>query len=668
MKEKTNDIMKTNESQKKRRGFSLLDVILALGVSSAMYANIAQLQNDMTNNLHAQATADRMDMLADASRSYLIANYRTISSMSSSAIEIPIASNPNWAGIGDLRSTGLLPDDFTTNMPFGQTVHLLVRTIPASGNIPQHLEGMLVTDGGNPMDDRQVGMAMAKMGGNGGGIMKSPPPGVSTSNIQGSFASWSQPISTWSASGITPKTGHVAYDLTSAGSPVAEWLNRYDTGNPESNRMHTNIDMNNNSLMNTKEISGQGNNDILMGDSSHTGRVDMQNGGMACQGNASNCHFDISDDGGFYDHNDSWIEFQGTYAGGGLKVSGTGGNLDVQGKTVTEQGVVTSDNMGVSWTSNPSVSGAVDASATYSGGWINIAGGSGFQGVSSEVFQATKFQDKNSPSYYVIPSGTSNLDQATFTGNISANGLGLNSGYPTGWTGGAHVWDLYAEGTIGTGTAGSLNAFMSRYGVIQSNVDGCNIVVGSGGGCVYGDNKNVALRVPGTSGSKGGSVFFQDQAGNSVDFSGHTGNVGQINLGTADGTASAGSSCSNLGAIAQANDGTGAMLNCVAVDKSQIWKAPGAIFTQLIASSCDGSQSSQENDSDYPELIEAKIIAGHKGASAEAFVNGNSVQYIDNTIEDGRVSQSLTFVVPPKSSWYINEINRVNQICYNIYQ
>ena len=178
-----------NYKNQKRRGFSLLDVLLALGVSAAMYANIAQLQNDMTNSLHAQATANEMVTLSQAAKAYITTNYKTLSNLSSAPLEIPITGNANWQGIGDLTSTGLLPDTFTTNMPFGQKVHLVVRKVTGTGMIPDHLEGMLLTDGGSPMNDRLVGMAMAKLGGDGGGIMKTPPPGVSTSNIQGSFAS-----------------------------------------------------------------------------------------------------------------------------------------------------------------------------------------------------------------------------------------------------------------------------------------------------------------------------------------------------------------------------------------------------------------------------------------------------------------------------------------------
>lgn len=449
----------------KRRGFSLLDVLLALGISAVMYANIAQLQNDMTNSLHAQATANQMITLSKASQSYITANYKTLSALASSPLEVPITGNSNWQGIGDLTSTGLLPDTFTNNMPFGQKVHLVVRKINATSTIPEHLEGMLLTDGGAPMNDRLVGMAMAKLGGNGGGIMKTPPPGINKSNIQGSFASWSSPISNWSTGNITPSYGHVAMNLMTVGSPVSEWLNRYDTGNPEANRMHTDIDMNNNNLKNTNIIYSQNGKDLYLQDKDHTGRVVTWNGGIACDANITGCHFDISDDGGFYDNNDYWITFNGTASGKGMKITGPGNNLDVQGQTIAEQGIQVSDNMGVQWSNSPQVNGSVEASATYAGGWININGGSGFQGISTNIIQANKLLDRNNNNYYVVPSGYSHMNYARYEGHIGTNGLDPNSGYPSGWAGGIHTFDVYSDGgSLGAGRNGELNAYINRDG------------------------------------------------------------------------------------------------------------------------------------------------------------------------------------------------------------
>ena len=57
------------------------------------------------------------------------------------------------------------------------------------------------------------------------------------------------------------------------------------------------------------------------------------------------------------------------------------------------------------------------------------------------------------------------------SGNVQTNGkLGVSgysaaSGYPTGWGGGIHTWDGYAEGSWGSGSGGSLLSYMS-----QSNI------------------------------------------------------------------------------------------------------------------------------------------------------------------------------------------------------
>jgi len=57
----------------------------------------------------------------------------------------------------------------------------------------------------------------------------------------------------------------------------------------------------------------------------------------------------------------------------------------------------------------------------------------------------------------------------TVTGRIGTNGRSPSSGYPSGWWGGVHTWDLYAEGSIGVGQSGSLNAGVRSNGRIWTN-------------------------------------------------------------------------------------------------------------------------------------------------------------------------------------------------------
>ncbi len=53
------------------------------------------------------------------------------------------------------------------------------------------------------------------------------------------------------------------------------------------------------------------------------------------------------------------------------------------------------------------------------------------------------------------------------TGKIGTSGKSPNSGYPSGWGGGIHTWDVYAEGTVGAGPEnGPAKAYMDRDGNI----------------------------------------------------------------------------------------------------------------------------------------------------------------------------------------------------------
>ena len=48
--------------------------------------------------------------------------------------------------------------------------------------------------------------------------------------------------------------------------------------------------------------------------------------------------------------------------------------------------------------------------------------------------------------------------------NLGTHGFQPSVGLPSGWGGGIHTWDIYAEGTIATGTNGVMNAFADSNG------------------------------------------------------------------------------------------------------------------------------------------------------------------------------------------------------------
>jgi len=395
--------------KRRKRGFSLIDVMLALTASTVMLAGLAQLQGDLRQSQTSQTVAHQLTMVSEAARSYLNQNNLKLSNgivPVGSAIEVPLVADSTWQGIGDLQTGGgLLSQSFQPVLPNGQVIHLLVRNIPVNGLVPQHLEAMIVTSG-PPLNDRQVGLAMNAMEGNGGGIMARPI-GGNTSVIQGSFGSWAEPISSWASAGVPLTYGHVAYTMNTIGSPISDYLNRYNTGNPEANRMHTDIDFNNNNANNVNTLDTQniknanGNSvhfeSLLSGTSTEnqTGysvdnSVQFQDGAILCTNDRTGCGIQISDDGGFYDLNDSWITFVNPTGGGNAGLYLKGSNLAV---------------------------------------------------------------DKD----------------VSIQGSLGVNGKSAEGGYPSGMSPGIHSGNIYSEGEVATGYNGSIGSYLNANGDIYGS-------------------------------------------------------------------------------------------------------------------------------------------------------------------------------------------------------
>ena len=49
---------------------------------------------------------------------------------------------------------------------------------------------------------------------------------------------------------------------------------------------------------------------------------------------------------------------------------------------------------------------------------------------------------------------------------IGTMGFDADGGYPPGWGGGVHTWDVYAEGSVATGTGGGIGWFVNRNGLM----------------------------------------------------------------------------------------------------------------------------------------------------------------------------------------------------------
>lgn len=379
-----------------RRGFGLLDVGLSIGVGMLAVAGYLQFQSDTTATLKAAGAADFMEQIATASSDYLRANSGTLQQniASGSSAVIPVTGSDTVYGLPSLQSAGLLPASFTNVNGFGQSAAFIVRNVAATCTTPEPVEGMLTTYGGASMSDHELGLAMGKIGGLGGAMYARPPIGVAGTTIQGAYGTWSSPAANWNpGGGIAPTTGHLMANVSNLSSASAPWLNRYATGNPDDNTMHTNINVNGNNLDRIGNTDTQTLSDSRADNIAVNSKLMVANGGEACTANVTGCGWLVSDDGGFYDNNDSWITYQGARAGTGLKIGGTGNNLDIQGQTTAEDtlfaenGIEIRDGLlqvdgdqGIEW-GNHGGAGL----EMLDDSWIRTYGGNALQGISTNI-------------------------------------------------------------------------------------------------------------------------------------------------------------------------------------------------------------------------------------------------------------------------------------------
>lgn len=179
--------------------------------------------------------------------------------------------------------------------------------------------------------------------------------------------------------------------------------------------------------------------------------------------------------------------------------------------------------------------------------------------------------------------------------SVSAQRVGVagqnpDTGYPSGWSGGVHTWDLYAEGSVGVGSGGDLSASIDKSGNFYSRT-------GSGW-----------FRSTGTTGwynqTYKGGIYMTDS--NWVRVYGSKGfyTAGQIRGGTVradgrldtkeflqvEGTVSLNTTCPTTGLIARASGGAG-MAQCRG-GKWQLMQGISDIKITTSSSSCNAGTNS----------------------------------------------------------------------------
>ncbi|NVZ63632.1 shufflon system plasmid conjugative transfer pilus tip adhesin PilV [Pseudomonas gingeri] len=225
---------------KQQRGYVAIEFMFVIIVFSLMSAIGANLLSQRMDSQNYQIAAQQQQAVADAAAKYLKDNFSAVLALATPTVPAQIT-------VMMLRNTNYLPVGFSDTNAFGQNLLVLARA-PA----PNQLESIVITTGGETIDEIGTREIAANLGGTGGFI-----PVSNTSIIQGVRGGWQITLSNY---GMNPGVGHTASALfLQDGSLANDYLYRNAIpGKPELNRMNTDLDMGANNVNNATNVTASG--------------------------------------------------------------------------------------------------------------------------------------------------------------------------------------------------------------------------------------------------------------------------------------------------------------------------------------------------------------------------------------------------------------------------
>lgn len=225
---------------KKQNGFTLIELVVSIGIAGLVFAGIAKLIDRYTEDTKNALTAQHMVTVGNAAQAYIKENYTTVMGNAT-------ATNPALITIPMLVSGGYLQSGFTTKNNYDQDLCVLVLQ-----PTPDNLNALVLTEGGTGIDDLSLGDIATQIGSAGGGIYSSAP-----ATLRGAMGGWAAPLGSFAnANNLNQKCGGVTgTPAVAAGHPImALWFANGDAtsgflyrdqvpGRPELNTMNTPIIM-----------------------------------------------------------------------------------------------------------------------------------------------------------------------------------------------------------------------------------------------------------------------------------------------------------------------------------------------------------------------------------------------------------------------------------------
>ena len=225
-------------SSNSQKGLTLLELLISLSIMSGVVVGITQLMEDAGEDARASVTALHTRTVGNAASEYIKDNYAAIAAVATDTA-------PALIRVPDLVATGYLTTGFSVTNARLQATCVLVLEPTAN-----RLTGLVITEGGETIDDLTLGQIAATIGGSGGGIYSTDP-----TVVQGAMGGYNFPVGAYgnpnslgqrcdgTAGNIAVAAGHPVMALPySDGAQASSTLYRDAVpGNPSLNTMNTPI-------------------------------------------------------------------------------------------------------------------------------------------------------------------------------------------------------------------------------------------------------------------------------------------------------------------------------------------------------------------------------------------------------------------------------------------
>ena len=194
------------------KGFTLLELGLVVGIMATIFIGVGIFISDVSEDNKYKNIALSIRQVGEAAQRYINSN-------SASLISAASATEPAVIPVSVLTANN---PGLTFNQYLGQQLCVLVLQ-PTTG----YLQAMVVTEGGEPINDIALGGIMRTLGANGGGIYSSD-----VNNIVGAQGGWSIPIGNFANSKVKCSDGSTSGSVKlEKGHPVyALWFKTSSTG------------------------------------------------------------------------------------------------------------------------------------------------------------------------------------------------------------------------------------------------------------------------------------------------------------------------------------------------------------------------------------------------------------------------------------------------------